>query len=156
MREFNVTGICVPEVHYMVDISEKVEKIFALVEAKKYFTINRGRQFGKTTAILMLEKRLPEDYICASLSFQFSGKEMFADEAGFCRELLNRIHRALSIAHKEEAKLWLDDSVTTFSKLEGVQEAVKLILDENSTLFDDMVKKVEEHSDLRNITSPSH
>ena len=22
MREFNVTGICVPEMHYMVDISE--------------------------------------------------------------------------------------------------------------------------------------
>ena len=58
MREFNVTGICVPNMHYMVDISEKVEKIFNLVEGGKYFTINRGRQYGKTTTIGMLEKRL--------------------------------------------------------------------------------------------------
>jgi len=63
MRRFNVTGICVPEMHYMVDISEKIEKIFKLVEAKDYFTINRGRQYGKTTTIGMLEKRLPSDYL---------------------------------------------------------------------------------------------
>ena len=43
MREFNVTGICVPEMHYMVDISGKIDEIFKLVEARKYFTINRGR-----------------------------------------------------------------------------------------------------------------
>jgi len=30
MREFNVTGICVPEMHYMVDISGKIEQIFKL------------------------------------------------------------------------------------------------------------------------------
>ena len=47
MREFNVTGICVPDMHYMVDIIGKIEKIFAMVEQKKYFTINRGRQYGK-------------------------------------------------------------------------------------------------------------
>ena len=56
MRKFNVAGICVPEMHYMVDISEKIEKIFNLVEEKDYFTINRGRQYGKTTTIGMLEK----------------------------------------------------------------------------------------------------
>ena len=82
MREFNVTGLCVPKRHYMVDISEKIEKIFKLVEGKKYFTINRGRQYGKTTTIGMLRKRLPDDYICASLSFQFSSQKMYADEAG--------------------------------------------------------------------------
>jgi len=42
----------------MVNISEKIEQIFKLVEGKKYFTINRGRQFGKTTTIGMLEKRI--------------------------------------------------------------------------------------------------
>ena len=51
MREFNVTGLCVPDKHYMVDISEKIDLIYKLVESKKYFTINRGRQYGKTTTI---------------------------------------------------------------------------------------------------------
>jgi len=118
MREFNVTGLCVPNMHYMVDISEKVEQIFKLVEGKKYFTINRGRQYGKTTTILRLKKRLPEDYICASISFQYSSDKMFADEAGFCQELFSKIHRAFLFEHKEEAKLWLDDSVTDFKKLD--------------------------------------
>ena len=88
MREFNVTGICVPHMHYMVNISEKIEKIFKLVEGTKYFTINRGRQYGKTTTIGRLKKRLPADYICASISFQGSSEKMFSDEEDFCRGLL--------------------------------------------------------------------
>jgi hypothetical protein len=80
MREFNVTGICVPKMHYMVDISEKIENIFQLVEGGKYFTINRGRQYGKTTTIGRLEQRLSADYICASISFQYSTPEMFEND----------------------------------------------------------------------------
>src|SRR5215469_6783580 len=106
MREFNVTGICVPNMHYMVDISQKIEEIFKLIEGKKYFTINRGRQYGKTTTIGMLEKSLPDDYICASISFEFSTKEMFADELGFSQELLGLIHHALLFNNGEEANLW--------------------------------------------------
>ena len=70
MRKFNVTGVCVPKMHYMVDISPKIEKIFSMVEDGFYFTINRGRQYGKTTTIGRLEKRMPAGYICASISFQ--------------------------------------------------------------------------------------
>ena len=117
VREFNVTGICVPNRHYMVDISEKIEKIFKLVEDEKYFTINRGRQYGKTTTIGRLKKRMPEDYLCISISFQFSTKKMFSDEEGFCRGLLNRIHTALLLENKEEAQLWLNENVTDFEKL---------------------------------------
>jgi hypothetical protein len=35
--------------------------------------------------------------------------------------------------------------------LDGIQEAIKLILDENSTLFDDLFKKIEENPDLQNL-----
>jgi hypothetical protein len=35
--------------------------------------------------------------------------------------------------------------------LDGVQKAIKLILDENSTLFDDMIKKIEENQELRDL-----
>jgi hypothetical protein len=117
MREFNVTGICVPEMHYMVDISEKIEQIFKLVEGKKYFTINRGRQYGKTTTIGMLEKRLPEDYLCISISFQFSNNRMFANEEGFCQEFLDTIVERLEFSDPEEAKKWVDKSVTDFKSL---------------------------------------
>jgi hypothetical protein len=35
--------------------------------------------------------------------------------------------------------------------LEGVREAVKLMLTENSTLFDDLIKKIEENEALKNL-----
>jgi len=117
MREFNVTGICVPNMHYMVDINEKVEEIFQLVESGKYFTINRGRQYGKTTTIGRLRKRMPENYVCASISFQYSSEKMFADEEGFSQGLINRIHRALIRENPKEANLWQNESVTNFELL---------------------------------------
>ena len=161
MREFNVTGICVPDMHYMVDIDEKIDKIFKLVEGKKYFTINRGRQYGKTTTIGRLKKRMPEDYICAGISFQYSDDKMFADEEGFCRGLLSRIHRALMIEHQEEAKLWLDKNVTTFTELDFfitercTGKKIVLIIDEsdeasNNSIFVRFLKMLRDKYLFRN------
>ena len=161
MREFNVTGICVPHMHYMVDIGEKIEKIFKLVEGMKYFTINRGRQYGKTTTIGRLEKRLTDDYICASISFQYSKDKMFADEEGFCQGLLSRINRSLLYEQKEEAKLWLDESVTDFEKLDlfiterCIDKKVVLMIDEadeasNNHLFVKFLKMLRDKYLFRN------
>ena len=44
MKEFNVTGVCLPEEHYMADVSGKDAAVLQLVERGKYFTINRPRQ----------------------------------------------------------------------------------------------------------------
>lgn len=46
MRKFNVTGVCVPEKDYMVDISGKLEQIMKLIADGCYFTMNRARQYG--------------------------------------------------------------------------------------------------------------
>ena len=48
VKVFNTTGLCVPEKHYMVDLTERLVQIKAMVDAGKYFTINRARQYGKT------------------------------------------------------------------------------------------------------------
>ena len=48
-KKFNDTGLCVPHRHYMADTSKKIEQIIRLIEEGEYFTINRPRQFGKTT-----------------------------------------------------------------------------------------------------------
>jgi len=39
-KEFNLTGICIPKMHYMVDISSKLDKVLKLVQRGKYFVIN--------------------------------------------------------------------------------------------------------------------
>lgn len=51
MKSFNTTAVCVPAKHYMVDISDRVQKIRKLIYKGEYFTINRARQYGKTTTL---------------------------------------------------------------------------------------------------------
>lgn len=67
LKEFNTTGVCVPSKHYMVDISDKLEQMIVLIEKGKYFTMNRSRQYGKTTTLASLYRRLKEKYIGAKI-----------------------------------------------------------------------------------------
>lgn len=58
MKKFNTTGLCIPDKHYMVDTTDKINEIVKLIEDEEYFTINRSRQYGKTTTIYLLKSRL--------------------------------------------------------------------------------------------------
>lgn len=68
MKEFNTTGTCIPDMHYMVDTKLKLHSIIELIEKGKYFTINRSRQFGKTTTLLALENTLKDKMAIPILS----------------------------------------------------------------------------------------
>ena len=118
MKYFNVTGLCVSEKHYMVDISAKIDKIMDMVDRGKYFTINRARQYGKTTTLSVLAKTLPDDYICISTSFEGVGDAMFESSASFCQRFLLRISKTLEKTDSDLAALWLDESVTDFDLFE--------------------------------------
>ena len=83
MREFNSTGLCVPERHYMVDISGRVAQVRAMVEKGDYFCINRARQYGKTTMLVALRRVLAGDYAVASLDFQALSHADFTTEGTF-------------------------------------------------------------------------
>ncbi len=50
-KVFNTTGLCVPEKHYMVNIDKRLRDIKVLVDEENYFTINKARQYGKTTTL---------------------------------------------------------------------------------------------------------
>lgn len=87
-KKFNITGLCLPEQHYMADTSDKIEQIVKMVEQGSYFTINRARQYGKTTTLEMLRRTLEKDYIVLSLSFDSLGAASFDDEDCFFRDFL--------------------------------------------------------------------
>ena len=54
-RYFNTEGRCRPDLHYMVRIDERLKRIRQrFVDRGKYFVINRGRQYGKTTTLMAL------------------------------------------------------------------------------------------------------
>ena len=69
-RTFNTDGYCDPGLHYMVDLSGRLEEIKSMIDAEKYFVINRARQYGKTTILSALEEYLKEEYEVVSLDFQ--------------------------------------------------------------------------------------
>lgn len=89
---FNVYGACKPDRHYMVDLEPKLKKIKKMIDAGEYFTINRARQYGKTTTLRALAGYLKEDYQVVSLDFQkisslsFESEQVFV--AAFSEELL--------------------------------------------------------------------
>ena len=91
MKRFNTTGLCVPHKHYMVSIDERVRQIRAMVDEGDYFSINRGRQYGKTTTLAALERALSDDYDVISLDFQAISTAGFSTEGkfvgAFCRIL---------------------------------------------------------------------
>ncbi|MBR1744023.1 MAG: AAA-like domain-containing protein [Lachnospiraceae bacterium] len=83
MKRFNTTGLCVPEDDYMVDISERLRVLREMIEDGQYFTINRGRQYGKTTTLYMLQRYLEGEYEVLSLDFQAIGSAGFRTEEAF-------------------------------------------------------------------------
>lgn len=82
-KRFNITGLCVPKRHYMVDLSGRLEEIRELVDEGAYFVINRARQYGKTTILHALAKTLADDYYVVRLDFQVLGSASYKDENTF-------------------------------------------------------------------------
>jgi len=139
MKHFNVTGLCLPGRDYMCDISGKVSQVAAMVERGNYFTINRARQYGKTTVIRQLEKvLLKKGYQVARISFEGIGDTPFETEEKFCQNIIDQISRAIDITNPEYAKAWINDSIKTYKELDVFlneickDKKVVLIIDETS------------------------
>ena len=116
MKRFNVTGLCTPEEDYMVDISGKIEQIKQLVDDRSYFTINRARQYGKSTTLNTLKRTLSNEYICINLSFEGVGTTMFADAQSFCQRFLWQSDMAAENGSTEKIE-WQNDKITDFDQL---------------------------------------
>ena len=52
--KFNITGTCLPHLHYMMDNSAKLAGVMKMIVEGEYFTINRPRQYGKTTTMMIM------------------------------------------------------------------------------------------------------
>lgn len=82
-RTFNTEGYCDPEFNYMVDLSERLKAIKEMVDSEKYFTINKARQYGKTTVLTALAEYLQMEYEVISLDFQTMSSLAFESEQAF-------------------------------------------------------------------------
>ncbi len=88
---FNVNGTCLPDRHYMVDLSSRLAEVKDMVDAGDYFTINRARQYGKTTILHALAGYLKPYYSVISLDFQRLSYTDFESEERFVAAVSRQI-----------------------------------------------------------------
>lgn len=140
-KEYNVTGSCNPEFHYVVDTGKKIDEIETLIGKGKYFTINRPRQYGKSTILESIERRLAaSDYYIIFITFESMSRVDFLNEKNFIREFsrqLNKIFknnkhlRLMDFVEKNkgiETFGQLDDFITGMMEL--IDKPVVLLIDE--------------------------
>ena len=102
-----------------------------LVDQRRYFTINRARQYGKTTTLNMLKRALANEYMCLSLSFEGVGTTMFSNAQAFCRRFLWQLELAAKNNTSGQIE-WQNDEVTDFDELgvylSGICAGRKIVL----------------------------
>ncbi len=142
-KYFNTTGVCVPKKHYMVNIDNKLNEIIKLIDKENYFTINRPRQFGKTTILNELSKMLSDKYIVITISFEGIGDIVFENESYFSQMFIDLLSDSLDLNYPDESKrlLSLATDVKTLKDLSKV--ITKFVKDSSKEviLFIDEVDK---------------
>ena len=127
MKRFNLTGLCIPEKHYMVDLSEKVDRIVSdYINQGAYFTINRARQFGKTTLLSFLQRELSDRYLVIRLSFEGVDDHNFDDNVSFVNMFLkNTAKRFVQMnVSRQMTEKWLQ---MPMDKAEGLDKAFDIL-----------------------------
>ena len=104
-KRFNITGLCIPEKHYMVDVSNKLREIGEMIDKGDYFTINRARQFGKTTTLNKIRRYFSEKYLIIDTSFEGVGDISFRDEESVVKMFASEILSYLTYQGEEKQLL---------------------------------------------------
>lgn len=152
-KRFNIAGTCIPQKHYMADTSEKISRIIRLIEQESYFTINRARQYGKTTTLMLLWRQLKERYIVINISFEGMGTEAFRSEDAFVRRFCGRVEKNLKLSGYDEGKQEVWKCCETGENLETLRDRILDFCknDEEVLLFIDEVDKSSDNQMFLNF-----
>ena len=116
-KKFNITGSCNPRQHYMVNTAKRFEAVESLIEQGEYFTINRARQYGKTTMLQAIRRKLSDKYLVIKTSFEGVGNESFQGQETFVKTFAKLMLRELEQESDELKTAWQDDAIKDFSTL---------------------------------------
>ncbi|HAN09611.1 MAG TPA: AAA family ATPase, partial [Clostridiales bacterium] len=133
---------------YMVDTSGKIDKIIKnLVDKGKYFTINRARQFGKTTTMFRLMNKLENKYIVIKTSFE--GKSyLFKDEESFASGIFDLFSESFRFTDKETYAKLLKYGVTDMKSMKDVSREITRLCDESEKEIILMIDEVDKASNF--------
>jgi hypothetical protein len=148
VRKFNVTGLCIPDKHYMVNLDNKINEIIKLIEAEEYFTINRARQYGKTTIMNQLYNNLRDKYLVIEISFEGLGDKAFSSENEFCESFINLVADELqfNLVHKEIIENW-EYNKSSLDKFEELSKKITRLVEASSKEVIIMIDEVDKSSD---------
>jgi hypothetical protein len=120
----------------MADVSKKLKAIMDLVEEGAYFTINRPRQYGKTTTLFTLAEILKKQgsFTVVELSFEAIGDALFESEKDFLPAFIQMLARQLNDSHQTTAT-WLKEKAASILNF----DALSLILTECLAKIEDRI-----------------
>ena len=161
-KVFNTSGDCKPGIHYMVDITKQLNEIKKMVDAGQYFTINRARQYGKTTTLKALKRFLENDYLTIRMDFQRLGYASFETEQMFVRsfstELLDLADEELLDEIRSQLVSFINGNTCTLQNLFRVlsrwcrisEQKIVLMIDEvdsatNNQVFLDFLSQLRSY-----------
>ena len=129
-KKFNITGVCYEQIHYMMDVSQKMREVMEMVYGGDYFIINRPRQYGKTTTLFLIERALEKstDYITINLNFQGIDEKWHKSDENFAMMFFKQIAKFL---RKEEPtlSLFLEEEQSEISDMDSLSDFItKLVV----------------------------
>ena len=124
-RYFNIEGSCNKTEHYMVNLEIRLRKIKNLVDNGKYFSINRARQYGKTTTLDALADYLQNEYLVIYLDFQMLGREDFKCESNFVSAFSREI--LLSLSYSSDIPNEVLEKLRSFSEVNSTSNTLSLL-----------------------------
>ncbi|MCP4151165.1 MAG: AAA family ATPase, partial [bacterium] len=145
-KRFNYTGVCVPEKHYMVDITGKIRQIFKIIEKGDYFVINRPRQYGKTTVVHMLNRFLKTrpDYFPINISFEGIDAPTYAHQDRFIKTFLDFLKDKFLFLEQKHLEDLIDSHRTATGSMAELSRLITSLvkaIGKNTVLMIDEVDK---------------
>ncbi len=130
-RKFNDTGLCVPGRHYMVDTSRKIDQIMRFVEDGEYFTINRPRQYGKTTTLSRLAGTLNQrgEYLALNVSFEGIDSVTYQDQRAFINVFLRLLREELDYLTLPDQLCVIDRQLPHVSDMQSLAECITTLIE---------------------------
>ena len=148
-KRFNVTGSCNPQWHYMVNTAKRFNSVEELIDMGEYFTINRARQYGKTTTLMMIWRRMSDRYLVVPLSFEGIGSAAYASHESFASMFARQMEDNLLSLNRNDTKaeIWRENHPKSIADLSAVitryckevQKPVVLTIDEVDKSLDNQI-----------------
>ena len=120
LPSFNTAGVCIPGEHYMLPPERRLGRVMQLIDERKFFTLQSGRQTGKTTSAQWLAEHYNagDRYRAIWVDIQTAREE--PDPAAAFRTVIEKLDHAV--------KTWLGDVEIPPSSARSLENPTTVVL----------------------------